>query len=80
MSTPPPKENRRVRRLDNGREFSVSYLHQYRRCGKDCKKCRDGKRHGPYWYAQWKEAGKVKNRYIGKEFKELWKFAGFKKA
>lgn len=33
------------------------------RCGKpECKKCP----HGVYVYAQWKEKGKVKEKYLGK--------------
>jgi hypothetical protein len=39
-------------------------------CGKGaCKSCGGGSRpsHGPYWYAYWKEDGRTKSRYIGKE-------------
>jgi hypothetical protein len=33
------------------------------KCGKpDCKRCK----HGPYYYAYWKENGKLKKKYIGK--------------
>jgi hypothetical protein len=32
------------------------------RCGKGCGGCP----HGPYWYAYWREGGKVKKRYVGK--------------
>ncbi|MGH9039760.1 MAG: hypothetical protein ACRDZ3_05975 [Acidimicrobiia bacterium] len=32
------------------------------RCGKaNCTRCP----HGPYWYAYWREDGKVKKRYLG---------------
>jgi predicted nicotinamide N-methyase len=44
----------------------VSYQFQYRKCGKSCTKCDTGKGHGPYWYAYWREGGKVHSRYIGK--------------
>jgi hypothetical protein len=37
-------------------------------CGKPrCHKCREGIGHGPYWYADWYEAGACIRRYIGKE-------------
>lgn len=32
------------------------------KCGKKCRSCP----HGPYWYAYWKEEGKLRKRYIGK--------------
>lgn len=33
------------------------------KCGKaGCTRCP----HGPYWYAYWREAGRVRSRYIGK--------------
>jgi hypothetical protein len=32
------------------------------RCGKaNCTRCP----HGPYWYAYWREDGKVRKRYLG---------------
>jgi hypothetical protein len=37
------------------------------KCGKDrCKKCREGGRHGPYWYLYFRRNGKLTSRYIGK--------------
>ena len=34
------------------------------RCGKKgCTRCP----HGPYWYAYWREGGKMRSRYVGKE-------------
>jgi DNA-binding SARP family transcriptional activator len=37
------------------------------RCGKrTCRRCADGIGHGPYWYASWREGGKVRQRYLGK--------------
>jgi uncharacterized protein DUF6788 len=42
-------------------------------CGKGaCKSCGGGRRpsHGPYWYAYWKQHGRTKSRYIGKELTE----------
>lgn len=41
----------------------VSYRLEPVRCGKPgCKKCP----HGPYWYAYWREGGRVRSRYIGR--------------
>ena len=37
------------------------------KCGKDrCKKCKEGKGHGPYWYLYFRRNGKLTSRYIGK--------------
>lgn len=42
----------------------VSYRLESVHCGKPgCTKCP----HGPYWYAYWREDGKVRSRYIGRE-------------
>lgn len=41
----------------------VTLRQQHVRCGKaSCTRCP----HGPYWYAAWREGGKVRTRYIGK--------------
>ena len=41
----------------------VTYRLEPVRCGKrGCTRCP----HGPYWYAYWREEGKLKSRYIGK--------------
>lgn len=43
---------------------AVSFRQQNVRCGKEgCTRCP----HGPYWYAYWREDGKMRSRYIGKE-------------
>jgi hypothetical protein len=45
----------------------ITYQLQYRKCGKSsCKTCRDGKGHGPYWYAYWREGPRLRSGYIGK--------------
>lgn len=38
------------------------------RCGKAKCKCAGAneKLHGPYWYTYWREDGKLKSRYVGK--------------
>ena len=40
------------------------------RCGKDGCKCSSGELHGPYWYAYWKEGGRTRSEYVGKELGE----------
>ncbi len=41
------------------------------KCGKAaCKRCAKAPAHGPYWYVYWKEAGRTRSRYIGKERRE----------
>lgn len=41
----------------------VTYRLESVDCGKQgCTKCP----HGPYWYAYWREGGRVRSRYIGK--------------
>ncbi|MDQ2717639.1 MAG: AAA family ATPase, partial [Chloroflexota bacterium] len=45
----------------------VTYYQQVRYCGKpQCKKCREGIGHGPYWYASRTEGGRTTRTYIGK--------------
>jgi len=40
---------------------------EYRRCGYPaCRVCSEGKGHGPYLYAVWRENKKVKRMYLGK--------------
>ena len=42
---------------------TVSYRQEHVRCGKrGCTRCP----HGPYWYAYWREDGRMRSRYIGK--------------
>lgn len=43
---------------------AVGYRLKSIRCGKPgCTRCP----HGPYWYAYWREGGRVRTRYIGKD-------------
>lgn len=54
MEDPPPEERR----------GAVTFRQEMVRCGKDgCTKCP----HGPYWYAYWREDGRTRSRYVGKE-------------
>ena len=42
---------------------AVTYRQEQVRCGKrGCTRCP----HGPYWYAYWRENGRLRSRYIGK--------------
>jgi predicted ATPase/DNA-binding SARP family transcriptional activator len=47
----------------------VTYSQQYRRCRKPgCRLCgHGGSGHGPYWFAYWREDGRLRSRYLGKE-------------
>ncbi|MBV9082190.1 MAG: hypothetical protein JOZ62_05920 [Acidobacteriaceae bacterium] len=41
------------------------------KCGKaQCKVCRGGPAHGPYWYVYWKQKGRTGSEYIGKKLKQ----------
>ena len=45
----------------------ISYQFQYRKCGKaTCRTCRNGRGHGPYWYAYWHDGSRLRSGYIGK--------------
>lgn len=47
---------------------TASYRQEYVRCGKPaCTRCSAGTGHGPYWYAYWRERGRLRKRYVGKE-------------
>lgn len=44
------------------------YRQRYVRCGNPrCRACKDGPAHGPYWYALWRENGRLRSRYVGTE-------------
>lgn len=40
-----------------------TYRQQWVRCGKGCGSCP----HGPYWYAYWREGGRTRSQYVGRE-------------
>lgn len=56
----------------------VTYSRQYRRCRKTgCTVCADGNAgHGPYWFAYWRENGKLLSRYLGKTAPPGAEYAG----
>jgi hypothetical protein len=56
----PAVENRHTRELGH----SITYELRPVFCGK--RGC--NKPHGPYWYAYWTQAGRVRTVYIGKKF------------
>lgn len=46
----------------------VTYRQEQVRCGREnCSRCP----HGPYWYAYWREEGRLRSRYIGKNLPEV---------
>ncbi|MGH2765443.1 MAG: hypothetical protein ACRDKA_05975 [Actinomycetota bacterium] len=46
------------------RRGKVTFRRERVRCGREgCTKCP----HGPYWYAYWREGGRLRSRYIGKQ-------------
>ena len=46
----------------------VTYRQQYTLCGKpNCRRCAEGKGHGPYWYAYISRNGQTLRKYIGKQ-------------
>ena len=47
------------------------YQLEYVRCGKAECRCAEaeGSLHGPYWYVYWREKGKLKSQYIGKQLR-----------
>ncbi|MFN2544829.1 MAG: hypothetical protein ABR600_09725 [Actinomycetota bacterium] len=47
-----------------GAAGKVTYRQERVKCGREnCTRCP----HGPYWYAYWREEGRLRSRYIGKE-------------
>jgi hypothetical protein len=41
----------------------VTFRQEHVKCGRrGCTRCP----HGPYWYAYWREGGRLRSRYIGK--------------
>jgi hypothetical protein len=58
-------ESEKLTSTNNSRNLpgNVTIRQEYVKCGKwDCPRCE----HGPYYYAYWKENGKLHKKYIGK--------------
>ena len=47
----------------------VTYRQQYTRCNRrGCRTCApEGLGHGPYWYAYWRQDGRLRSHYLGKQ-------------
>jgi len=46
----------------------ITYRQQFTYCGKaSCSKCREGKGHGPYWYAYISKNGQTVRKYVGRK-------------
>ncbi len=42
----------------------MTFRQEMVKCGKKgCTRCP----HGPYWYAYWREGGRTRSRYVGKQ-------------
>jgi hypothetical protein len=53
-------ERRGAGRVPDGAK--ITYRREEVRCGKaNCTRCP----HGPYWYAYWRENGRLRSRYLG---------------
>ena len=53
-------ERRGAGRVPDGAK--ITYRREEVRCGKaNCTRCP----HGPYWYAYWREDGRLRSRYLG---------------
>ncbi len=48
--------------LEERKTSTITYRLEKVSCGKGCRGCP----HGPYWYGYWKEGGKTRSKYIGK--------------
>ena len=48
-------------------QSKTTYRLEHVKCGKNtCTRCP----HGPYWYAYWREGGRLRSRYIGRNLPE----------
>ena len=51
-------------------ERKTTIREEYKKCGKPGCQCNtEGKLHGPYLYEYWKEDGRTRSRYLGKQSK-----------
>lgn len=65
----PPHQHREV--VQSQYVDNAIYQLERVRCGKEGCKCagESGELHGPYWYAYWRDDGKLRSKYIGKKLK-----------
>jgi hypothetical protein len=57
------REGRDFEPSERGRRGKITFRQELVRCGREnCTRCP----HGPYWYAYWREGGRLRSRYIGK--------------
>jgi len=69
--TPPEVPDNPDREVVESRKTgSMTYRREKVKCGKKGCKCERGELHGPYWYRYYREGGKLKSVYIGKELKK----------
>lgn len=54
-----------------GHQGGKCYRLEKTRCGKKNCRCTRGELHGPYWYAYYRENGRMRCEYIGKNLPEL---------
>lgn len=64
------EEGTRLRVVDSFREGDTRHLLEYVKCGRaslgKCRKCREGKYHGPYWYSYTWTGERTISKYHGK--------------
>jgi hypothetical protein len=53
---------------ESRRKGKVTFRQEHVRCGREgCTGCP----HGPYWYAYWREGGRLRSRYLGKHLPDV---------
>lgn len=58
------KKDLKGQRLSEKALGSLTFRWETVRCGKkNCTKCP----HGPYWYVYWKDNGRTRSRYVGRD-------------
>jgi hypothetical protein len=57
---------------EDERRGKITFRQELVRCGRrECTRCP----HGPYWYAYWREDGRLRSRYIGKRLPDVPRMA-----
>ena len=51
--------------VEERREGNWTLRLEFVKCGKGSCHCAGDRGHGPYWYAYWREDGKLRSRYLG---------------